>query len=77
MWVKKDREAELKHYVIKATAKQFLEDLGQKGESEKFFKKNDVYNMTMPASTEEMAENIEKKYLGKNLLKEIALFSGC
>jgi hypothetical protein len=33
--------------------------------------------MAMPASTEEMAENIEKKYLGKNLLKEIALFSGC
>jgi hypothetical protein len=33
--------------------------------------------MSIPASSEEMAENIEKKYLGKNLLREIALFSGC
>ncbi len=53
-----------------------LEDLGQKEMTEKYFRNEDLYQMKVPKDTEGMILNLEKKYDGKLLLKEIALFSG-
>ncbi len=52
----------MKQYELKAAAKQFLEDLGEKEISANFFKPDEVYNMSLPADSEQMAANLEIKY---------------
>lgn len=42
-----------------------------------FFKNHEIYNISLPIDTNETISNLELKYEGKNLLKEIALFAGC
>ncbi len=44
--------------------------------SEKYFKNEDLYLMKLPKDTEEMVYNLDRKYDGKLLLKEICLFAG-
>jgi hypothetical protein len=58
-WDQKERTKELKSFEKKASAKQFLEDLGEKEMGKKFFNENEVYNMSLPVDTEDMINNLE------------------
>jgi len=51
-------------------------DLGQNEESEKLFHSEELYNLKAFQDSYGMQENLEKKYNGKLLIREIALFAG-